>query len=309
MVGSQQHYGRLTRLLWLSVAAAVFTIVLKLVAWWLTDSVGLLSDAAESLVNLAAAVIALVMVRWAAQPPDEEHAYGHEKAEYFSAGAEGGMIFIAAITIAWFAIDRLLHPAPIENAGVGLLVSAVASVINLVVGVVLLRSGRRYRSIVLEADGRHLLTDVWTSAGVIAGVALVAVTGIERLDPIVALVVATNILVTGGRLVIRSANGLLDRALPREAQDSVESVLHRYAGDDVSFHALRTRSAGTRSFVSMHVLVPGRWTVQQGHDLLERIETDLHAAVPTLTVFTHLEPREDDASFQDTRLDRTGLTR
>src|SRR5690349_12924661 len=154
MVGSQQHYGRLTRLLWLSVAAAVFTIVLKLVAWWLTDSVGLLSDAAESLVNLAAAVIALVMVRWAAQPPDEEHAYGHEKAEYFSAGAEGGMIFIAAITIAWFAIDRLLHPASIENAGVGLLVSAVASVINLVVGVVLLRSGRRYRSIVLEADGR-----------------------------------------------------------------------------------------------------------------------------------------------------------
>ena len=305
MSDAQEHYGRLARLLWLSVAAAVVTILLKLAAWWLTDSVGLLSDAAESLVNLAAAVIALVMVRWAAQPPDAEHAYGHEKAEYFSAGAEGGMIFIAAITIAWFAIDRLLHPAPIEHAGIGLLVSTLASLVNLAVGMVLLRSGRKHRSIVLEADGRHLITDVWTSVGVIAGVGLVAITGIERLDPVIALLVAVNILVTGGRLVGRAANGLLDRALPPETQASVQSVLSRYGTDDVSFHALRTRSAGTRSFVSMHVLVPGSWTVQQGHNLLEHIESDLHAVVPTLTVFTHLEPREDEASFEDTRLDRS----
>jgi cation diffusion facilitator family transporter len=288
----------------LSVATGIATIALKTLAWKLTGSTGLLSDAIESLVNLAAALIALVVVRWATLPPDDEHMYGHEKAEYFSAGVEGGLIMVAAISIGWVAIGRLLHPVPLEDVGIGLAVSAVASLINLVVGITLVRAGRRHRSITVEADGRHLLTDVWTSVGVIAGVAVVALTGWERLDPLIALAVAANIVVTGIRLVRRSSGGLMDHALAPAEQSALDAALEPYRSEGAVFHAIRNRQSGRRSFVSMHVLVPGRWTVQQGHDLLERVEADVRAALPYTTVFTHIEPVEDPASFDDTTLDR-----
>jgi cation diffusion facilitator family transporter len=296
--------GRLTRLLWLSIGAALLTIGLKTAAWLLTDSVGLLSDAAESIVNLVAATVALATLHWARQPPDPHHPYGHEKAEYFSAGLEGGMILLAAVSIAWFALERLLHPAALQDVAVGLVVSAIASAINLGVGVRLVRAGRRHRSIVLEADGRHLLTDVWTSAGVIVGVALVAVTGVERLDPLIALAVAANIVFTGVGLIRRSIDGLMDRSLPPESQAAINNVIDGFSSSEVTFHALRTRRAGRRSFISLHVLVPGSWSVHAGHTLVERLERDLRQAVPGATVFTHLEPIDDPESFADTSLER-----
>jgi cation diffusion facilitator family transporter len=299
---------RLFRLLWLSIAAAVATISLKTVAWLLTGSVGLLSDAAESVVNLVAAVVAMAALRWATKPADEEHAYGHAKAEYFSAGFEGALIFVAAVSIAATAIARLVNPQPLSHVGVGLAVSALASGINLSVGYLLLRTGRRERSIVLEADGKHLITDVWTSVGVIVGVAAVAITGWDRLDPIVALAVAVNILVTGSSLVGRSVGGLMDRALGEPERAQIEAVLERFRGDGVEFHALRTRQAGARAFISVHVLVPGDWTVQRGHDLVEDVEAALRERLPYATVFTHLEPAEDPRSFADTKLDREAQT-
>jgi cation diffusion facilitator family transporter len=295
---------RLFKLLWLSVAAALATIALKTIAYLLTGSIGLLSDAAESVVNLVAAVVALLALRWASKPADEEHAYGHQKAEYFSAGVEGALIVVAASAIAITAIGRLLDPQPIEDVGVGLAVSVSASLINLAVGVLLLRAGRRARSIVLEADGKHLITDVWTSAGVIVGVAAVAITGWEPLDALIALTVALNILIAGGGLVRRSVGGLMDRALGEPERDQINEALSRFERDGVQFHALRTRQAGSRAFVSVHVLVPGAWSVQQGHDIVEEVEAALRGRLPYATVFTHLEPAEDPRSFDDTTLDQ-----
>src|SRR4051812_30267005 len=295
---------RLFRLLWLSIAAAVLTISMKTIAYLLTGSVGLLSDAAESVVNLVAAVVALLALRWASKPADEEHAYGHQKAEYFSAGAEGALIVVAAGAIAVTAIGRLLDPQPIDDVGVGLAVSIVASLINLAVGLVLLRTGRRERSIVLEADGKHLMTDVWTSVGVIIGVAAVAITGWEPLDALIALAVAVNIVIAGSGLVRRSVGGLMDRALGEPERAQIVEVLSRFEGDGVRFHALRTRQAGSRAFMSVHVLVPGAWTVQRGHDVAEAVEAELRERLPYAIVFTHLEPLEDPRSFDDTALDR-----
>jgi cation diffusion facilitator family transporter len=295
---------RLIRLLWLSVAAAVATIALKTAAWRLTESVGLLSDAAESVVNLVAAVIALGVVRWASKPADEEHAYGHTKAEFFSAGIEGALIMLAAVTIAVSAIPRLQHPQALSDVGIGLAVSVAASLINLAVGLLLVREGRRFRSITLEADGRHLLTDVVTSAGVVVGVAAVAISGWKILDPIVALAVAVNIVATGVMLMRRSAGGLMDRALDDAARRQIEDVLAGFRPRGVQFHALRTRQAGRRAFVSVHVLVPGEWTVRRGHDLAEDVESALRARLPYTTVFTHVEPLEDPRSFDDVKLDR-----
>jgi cation diffusion facilitator family transporter len=243
-------------------------------------------------------------VRWAARPPDEEHAYGHEKADYLSAGVEGSLILLAALTIALSAVRRVLDPQPISEVGIGLTVSVAASAINLVVARRLITAGREHRSLVLEADGRHLMTDVWTSVGVVVGVALVALTGWTRLDPVIALLVAVNIVITGASLVRRFTGGLMDRALPPDQRAAIDAVLQGYAGERVKFHALRTRSAGPRAFLSVHVLVPGDWTVQRGHDLVERVEYDLRAALQRATVFTHLEPLEDPASFADTTLDR-----
>ena len=294
----------LTRFAWLAVATALVTMALKLVAWRLTGSVGLLSDAFESIVNLAAALFAVVVLRWAAKPPDEDHAYGHAKAEYLAAGVEGTLIFIAALSIAWAAIARLIHPAELEDLGVGMSVNAVAAAINLAVGVTLVRNGRTRRSITLEADGRHLLTDVLTSVGVLVGVGAVALTGWDPLDPIVALAVAANIVATGVSLVRRAISGFMDRALPKADRARIGAVLDEYSSRGLRFHSLRTRQAGQRAFVSVHVLVPGAWSVQRGHDLLEELESELRDAVPHTSFLTHLEPIEDPLSLADTELDR-----
>ncbi len=285
----------LTRLMWMSIAAALATITLKTVAWRLTGSVGLLSDAVESLVNLMAASLALVFLRWATLPPDEEHVFGHEKAEYFAAGAEGVFILGAAASIVWVAVERLLHPQALESVGPGLAVSVVASLINLGVAMTLIRAGRRRRSITVEADGRHLMTDVVTSAGVVAGVIAVAVSGWKPLDPIIAIVVALNIVVTGVILIRRSGGGLMDRSLPPEEQAAIASALAPYRKEGIGFRTLMTRRSGRRSFVSIDVQVPGRWTVEQGHELLELIERDIRSALPHATVTTHLEPLKPDA--------------
>lgn len=298
----------LTRYAWLSIAAAIVTIGLKAAAYLLTGSVGLLSDALESGVNLVAAIMALAMLTVAARPPDEEHAYGHDKAEYFSSGVEGALILVAAISIVWTALPRLISPQPIEQAGLGLGVSVAASLVNLGVAQVLKQAGRRHSSITLEADAAHLMTDVWTSAGVLVAVGLVAVTGWQRLDPVIALVVAANIVWSGFRLLRRSALGLMDTALPEAQRQAVLAIQERYAAEGVQFHALRTRESGARAFVSMHVLVPGDWTVQRGHALLERVEADVRQAVPNVTVFTHLESLDDPASWEDTQLDRAAAS-
>jgi len=297
---------RLTRLVVLSIAAAVATISLKTLAWALTGSVGLLSDAAESVVNLIAALLALAVVQFAERPPDEDHTYGHEKANYLAAGIEGALILIAAVTIAYTAVRRLADPEPIEDVGIGVAVAVVASGINLAVARTLTAAGREHGSLTLEADGRHLMTDVWTSVGVVAGVAAVAITGWDPLDPLIALAVAANIVATGVRLVRDSASGLMDRALPPADLDRVRAVLDRYEEqEDVRFHALRSRRAGRRTFVSVHILVPGTWAVQRGHDLAERVEADLRGVLEHATVFTHLEPLEDPVSFDDSELDRS----
>lgn len=312
--GSSVHLGtdparlsenaRLTRFAWLSIAAAVITIALKFGAFVVTGSVGLLSDALESVVNLAAAVMALAMLTIAARPPDEEHAYGHSKAEYFASSFEGALILLAAASIAWSSVPRLLHPQPVRDPLLGVAISVVASGVNLGVALMLLRAGRRYRSIALEADARHLLTDVWTSVGVVIGVAAVALTGWNWLDPVIAMLVALNVVWIGLGLMRRSALGLLDTAIPEEDRAEVLRILDAYAAEGAEYHALRTRQAGVRRFVSVHVLVPGAWTVQQGHELLERMEEDIRRAVPESVVFTHLEPIEDPVSFEDVRLER-----
>jgi cation diffusion facilitator family transporter len=272
----------------------------------MTGSVGLLSDAMESLVNLVAAIMTLLMLNVAARPPDDEHAYGHGKAEYFASGAEGALILLAAVGIGWTAVGRLLAPQPIEQVGLGVLVSCAASLVNLGVSRVLMAAGRRHHSIALEADAHHLMTDVWTSAGVLIAIGLVALTGWNVLDPIIALMVALQIVWTGVQLLRRSALGLLDTALAASEQEAVRAVLARHEGPEVRFHAVRTRMAGARRFVSMHVLVPGGWTVQRGHDLLETIEAEVRGVLPHATVFTHLEALEDPVSWQDEGLDRGG---
>jgi cation diffusion facilitator family transporter len=297
----------LTRYAWLSIAAAVATMALKAAAYWLTGSVGLLSDAVESIVNLLGAVIALVVLTIAARPPDDDHAYGHGKAEYFASGAEGTLILIAAISIAMAAANRIIHPQPIEQAGAGLAVSTAASLINFFVARILLRAGREHNSITLEADAKHLMTDVWTSIGVIGGIIAVTLTGWHILDPLIALSVAVNIVWSGYYLINRSTMGLMDSALPPEELAEVGRIFQKYEQQGVQFHALRTRQAASRRFVSVHVLVPGFWTVDAGHDLLEHLEADIRAALPEVTITTHLEPLEDPTSQQDKELDRPSV--
>jgi cation diffusion facilitator family transporter len=299
----------LTRFAWLSIAAALVTITLKTIAYFITGSVGLLSDAVESVVNLIGGVMALAMLTIAARPADEDHAYGHGKAEYFSSGLEGGLILVAALSIAVAAIMRFLTPRPLEAIGLGLVVSLAASLVNLVVALLLLRAGRKHSSITLEANAHHLLTDVWTSVGVLAGVGVVALTGWQRLDPIVALLVAANIVWTGVGIVRRSIGGLMDTMLPAEDVAAVRKAFQVYEETGVQFHALRTRQAGARKFVSVHVLVPGGWTVQRGHELLERIEDDIRHVVTDAVVFTHLESLDDPASWEDQTLERNRPTK
>jgi len=298
------NHSSLQRYAWLSVAAALATIILKGMAYWLTGSIGLLSDAVESVVNLLGAGMAVVALTIAARPPDEEHFYGHSKAEYFSSGAEGTLILIAALSICIAAIGRLINPQPLERAGVGLAVSAIASLINFGVARILLRAGKQHNSIALEADARHLMTDVWTSIGVIGSVLAVSLTGWQPLDPLVALAVAANIVWSGIQLVRRSVSGLMDSALPPKEREVVLAVLERYRNRGIQYHALRTRQAAARRFVSLHVLVPGSWTVRRGHQMMEQLEADIRNALPGTSVFTHMEPLEDPLSLQDAELNR-----
>lgn len=294
----------LTRYAWLSIAAAIATILLKGWAYLLTGSVGLLSDALESFVNLAGALMALAMLTVAARPADEDHTYGHGKAEYFSAGVEGAMILIAALSIAVAAVDRLMDPRPLEQVGMGLAVSVVAAALNFAVATVLMRAGRMHRSATLEADAQHLMTDVWTSAGVLVGVGAVVLTGWLWLDPVVALAVAANIVWTGTRIIRGSVAGLMDAALPPADVKLLQQVLQPYVDQGIEYHALRTRQSGARRFVSLHVLVPPEWTVQRGHELLERLEGDVRRELQPVTVFTHLEPLGDPAAMADLDLHR-----
>jgi cation diffusion facilitator family transporter len=300
-----QNRASLTRFAWLSIGAALATITLKTVAYFLTNSVGLLSDAIESLVNLAGAIMALIMLTIAARPADESHVYGHSKAEYFASITEGILILGAATGIASAATDRLLHPREFEQLGFGLAVSLGASVINFIVARILLREGEARNSITLEADAHHLMTDVWTSAGVISGVALAGITGWNILDPLVAIAVALNIIWTGVKLVRRSVAGLMDAALPEREQKLIREVMGKYSEKGVNFHALRTREAAARRFVSVHMLVPGDWTVHDAHHVAEDFESEVRAVLGgVVTVFTHLEPVEDELSMEDIFLDR-----
>ncbi len=282
-----------------SIAAALLTIVLKLGAYLLTNSVGFLSDAMESGVNLVAAIGAVWALTYAAKPPDEEHVYGHSKAEYFSSGFEGALILVAAVGIIATALPRLLHPQPLEQMGLGLVLSFAASMINGIVALILLKAGKRLHSITLRADAHHLLTDVWTSVGVILGLILVSITGWLILDPLIALLVAANIVWTGIKLIQESGSALLDASIPLEERQMINEILYAYDRNQIQFHALRTRIAGSRRFVSFHILVPGIWTVQQGHDLCEEIESTICKVLPNINVFTHLEPLEDPKSWTD----------
>ena len=294
----------LTRFAWLAIAGAVVTIALKALAYYLTGSVGLLSDALESVVNLVAAVIALVALTIALKPPDEEHSFGHSKAEYFASIIEGTLIIGASIVIGYAAIERLINPKEIEQANIGLIVATIASVINFLIARQLLKAGKKYHSITLEADAHHLFTDVWTSAGVIVGVGIVAITGVTMLDPIIALLVALNIVYTGYQLIKRSALGFMDTAIAKDERDKIQDILAGHAGKEIKYHGLLTRQSGRRRFVSFHLLVPDNWTVQKGHDLAEAVEKDIRNAIPHSTVFTHTEPIGDKKSYEDISIDR-----
>ncbi len=298
---SAVHNGQedLSRYAWLSIGVGIVVFSLKLLAYYLTDSVGLLSDALESTVNIVAAVVALIALKAAAKPGDERHHFGLSKAEYFSALLEGLMILVAAGLIMFTAIPRLLDPQPIEDLGIGLTISIVASVLNFAVATILMRAGLKHRSIVLQADSKHLMTDVWTSGGVVVAVLLVGWTGWLRLDPLIAMAVALNIVFAGLKLIGSSAMGLLDASLPKDENALIVAVLRRHQSEKVRFHALQTRESGRQRFVSMHVLVPGAWTVQQGHDLLEAVEEEIRHVLPDTIVNTHLEPIDDPRAWTD----------
>ncbi|SNV22880.1 Ferrous-iron efflux pump FieF [Dermatophilus congolensis] len=289
----------LTKFAWLSIAAALGTMALKIVAWWMTGSVGLLSDALESSVNLVAAIIALISLRAAAMPADANHHYGHSKAEYFSAAVEGIMIFVAATAICFTAIQRLLDPKPLDNVGPALAISLVAGVLNGAVALVLIRAGKTHRSLTLTADGRHLMTDVWTSIGVVVGVALVLITGWEILDPIVALAVGINIIITGWKLIKESIDGLMDVSWPKEENTRLAEIVAGLTPEPTAAHALRTRESGQQRFTSMHLLVPGTWTVKRSHDLAEEIEKAIRAEFGEVSISIHIEPSEDPRSYDD----------
>lgn len=298
-LSSQQSTGTpdLSRYGWLAVATALATIALKAGAWLVTGSVGLLADAAESIVNLVAAVVALIALKIAVKPADANHNFGHTKAEYFSAAVEGVMIFIAAISIGIFAVQRLLVPQPLEAVGVGLAISVVASVLNGAVALLLIRAGRRHHSIALKADGKHLMTDVWTSAGVLAGIVLVWLTGWDWLDPVIAIAVGVNILFAGYALVQESTAGLMDVSLPEEDNERLRAILSSRAGAEVGFHLMRTRVSGTRQFMEFHLLVPDEWNIKQGHDFLEDLSDEIVSEFPRMTVTGHIEPINDARSY------------
>lgn len=290
---------------WISIAAAITTILLKFSAYVITGSIGFFSDAIESFVNLVTATTSLIALRIAERPADAQHAYGHTKAEYFASVVEGVSILIASGGIALAAFSRLAHPQPIHGPFLGIVISVLASSVNALVAIVLFRAGRKHRSIALESEAHHLMTDVWTSVAVIAGVGAVFFTNIQLLDPLIALMVSANIVFSGFRIIKNSVLGFMDTSISAEDIRGVEEVLHRHCIRDISYHGLRTRSSASRRFVTFHVLVPGHWTVRRGHNLLEKIEQDLHGKFEKMTITTHLEPREDARSSDDISLDRT----
>ena len=291
--------------MYLSIAAAVVTILLKFTAYKVTGSIGFFSDALESIVNLLAAVFGLIMLHVSEKPADEGHEFGHSKAEYFSSAIEGSLILLAAFSIIWSAVPRLIHPIALENINIGLLFSVGASLVNLAVGQMLIRNGKKSKSLLVEADGKHLMTDVWTSAGVIAGILLVKFTGILILDPIIAILVALNIVYTGYRLISRSTNGLMDASISETEINQVKKYLDSLKEKDITYHSLMTRQAGQRKFISFHLLVPGAWTVQQGHENADIIEETIEDMFDEpVTVTSHIEPVEDPASLKDIGIDR-----
>jgi cation diffusion facilitator family transporter len=293
---------RLRKPILLSIAAAFVTVGLKGLAYWRTGSMGLMADAGEATINLVAAITAFLSLIYAARPVDATHTYGHEKIEFFSSGIEGALIVVAALVIAGLAIFHLIVPHPLESLWEGLGAAALASLINFIVARILLRVGRARESIVLEADGQHLMSDVWASMTVIVGVGLVSVTGIQALDPICALVMATYILWTGSALVWRSFNGLMDHALPVAEQAAVRAAIEAKLEPGVTYHAMRTRQAGARRFVDFHLLVPGVFSVQRAHDLTERIEAAIGMALPDVEVTVHIEPIEEPRSWHDSAM-------
>ena len=288
------------RMAYLSIATSIATMALKFGAYFLTGSVSLLSDAVESLVNLSAGLIALAALTIAARPADADHAYGHDKAEYFSSGAEGALILVAAVSIIYAAAGRFLHPAPLENLGPGLMVSLLAAALNFATARAMLKVGHKYDSITLEADAKHLLTDVWTSVGVVAGLGVVmfAPPSWQILDPLMAVAVGLHVIVTGIHLLRRSWSGLMDAALPAGEVAQIEAEINRLLPAGTSFHDLRTRKSGSRRFVDFHLLVPGESSVNQAHVLCDRIENALEQALPNTAVTIHVEPRETHTPFQ-----------
>lgn len=295
----------LKKFVYLSIAAAVVTIGLKFSAYFYTGSMGLLSDALESCVNLIAAIIALIMIHIAEMPADKRHGFGHTKAEYFSSAIEGGLIMVAAFSIIWSATPRLFNPQPIENVGLGLAISVSASLVNFGVAMILLKNAKKHRSLLLEADGKHLMTDVWTSVGVIVAIGLVKLTGWLILDPIIAIAVAINIIWTGFQLLKRSASGLMDASISDEDLKKITDYLNGLKTEYIDYHSLMTRQAGLRKFISLHLLVPGDWSVKKGHDFAENVEETIEKMLTELvTVSTHIEPIEDPASMRDIGIDR-----
>lgn len=283
----------LERFLWLSLATAVLTVALKAAAALITNSVGMWSDALESTVNLLAAGVALWAMRLSAKPADHNHDFGHGKAEYLSAAVEGTLIVVAAVAIIAGAINRFVNPVPLESIGLGVVLATVASVGNLVTGLILIRAGRAHRSITLEADGKHLMTDVWTSVGVLAGIIIVALTHIVWLDPLIALGVGVNIVFTGVGLVRRSVVGLLDATLPPDEVAIIQRALVPLTDDPrVHLTDLRTRESGRQRFVQATLTVPGEWTVRRSHDLADRVEQEVESALPGTVTFVHVEPAD-----------------
>ncbi|NLY25848.1 MAG: cation transporter [Bacteroidales bacterium] len=294
--------------MYLSIAAAIVTILLKSYAYYITGSMGLLSDALESFVNLFAAVFALVMLTISQKPADERHKYGHGKAEYFSSAIEGALILVAAFTIIWAAVPRIMNPASLENVHTGLFISLLASLVNLTVGLTLIHHGKKNKSILLEADGRHLMTDVYTTVGVIVGIVLVMLTGWLIIDPIIAILVALNIIYTGYKLISRSASGLMDATIPEEDLQKITTYLDSIKEQHIEYHSLLTRVAGQRKFISLHLLIPGEWTVKKGHDYADDVEeTIISLFDEPVTVHTHIEPVEDPASMRDIGIDRISI--
>ncbi len=301
----QMRTRSLKKFMYLSIAAAVVTIGLKFIAYFKTGSMGFFSDALESFVNLFAAIVALILLHISEKPADEGHEYGHGKAEYFSSAIEGALILIAAFSIIYTSIPRIINPQPLENLGIGTLFSVGAALVNLLAGLTLIRNGKKHKSMILEADGRHLMTDVWTSAGVIVGVLVVQFTGILVLDPIIAIIVALNIVYTGYKLISRSASGLMDAAIPQEEIRQITDYFDSLKSKHIDYHSLLTRQAGHRKFISFHLLVPGKWTVKEGHDFAEEIEQHIENMFDeTATVTTHIEPIEDPLSMNDIKIDR-----